>query len=155
MLQGTGQGRTRRTGRPGRPPESAQARPRRGAARLLNGFRWVCVDEDLDVGPEQFALITAIAGRTLEDGDEKLALLAVGDDQDVYAFRVPRSSSASASSATTAPGSLASPTTTGPSLQIVAVANRSSSAPPDAWRGIPSTSRGRAATTRRVPTGDS
>lgn len=123
VLQGTGQGRTRRTGRPGRPPESAQARPRRGAARLLSGFRCVHVDDYLDVGPEQFALIVAIADRTLEDGDEKIALLAVGDDQSVYAFRAPRSSSASASSATTAPGSLSSPTTTGPSLHIVAVAN--------------------------------
>ena len=34
--------------------------------RLLSGFRWVRVDEYLDVGPEQFALIAAIAGRTLQ-----------------------------------------------------------------------------------------
>lgn len=55
--------------------------------RLLRGFRWVLVDEYQDVGPEQFELIAAIAGRSLEDGDEKLALFAVGDDdQNVYAF---------------------------------------------------------------------
>ena len=35
--------------------------------RLLAGFRWILVDEYQDVGPEQYDLIAALAGRTLED----------------------------------------------------------------------------------------
>ena len=56
-------------------------------ARLLSGFRWVLVNECLDVGLEQYELVAAIAGPSLEDGDERLGLFAVGDDdQNVYAF---------------------------------------------------------------------
>ena len=56
-------------------------------ARLLAGFRWILVDEYQDVGPEQYALISALAGRTLPDEDDRLSLFAVGDDdQNVYAF---------------------------------------------------------------------
>ncbi|MCY4119971.1 MAG: UvrD-helicase domain-containing protein [Acidobacteria bacterium] len=44
------------------------------------------VDEYHDVGPEQYELIAAIAGPWL-DGDERLGLFAVGDDdQNVCAF---------------------------------------------------------------------
>ena len=57
-------------------------------ARLLAGFRWILVDEYQDVGREQYALIAALAGRTLEDDAAKLTLFAVGDDdQNIYAFR--------------------------------------------------------------------
>ena len=67
----------------GLPPEDAD----KNRTRLLSGFRWVLVDEYQDVGPEQFALIAAIAGRSLEDGDGRIGLFAVGDDdQNVYAF---------------------------------------------------------------------
>ena len=55
--------------------------------RLLAGFRWILVDEYQDIGPDQYELISALAGRTLEDEAGKLTLFAVGDDdQNVYAF---------------------------------------------------------------------
>jgi ATP-dependent DNA helicase RecQ len=45
------------------------------------------VDEYQDIGPEEYALISAIAGRSLEDPDLRLHLFAVGDDdQNIYAF---------------------------------------------------------------------
>ena len=55
--------------------------------RLLAGFRWILVDEYQDVDADQYALISALAGRTQEDEDSKLTLFAVGDDdQNIYAF---------------------------------------------------------------------
>jgi ATP-dependent DNA helicase RecQ len=55
--------------------------------RLLAGFRWILVDEYQDIGPEQYELISALAGRTRTDEDGKLSLFAVGDDdQNIYAF---------------------------------------------------------------------
>ena len=55
--------------------------------RLLAGFRWILVDEYQDIGADQYELISALAGRTLEDEDRKLTLFAVGDDdQNIYAF---------------------------------------------------------------------
>ncbi len=64
-------------------PEEADER----RERLLAGFRWILVDEYQDVGPEQYELISALAGRTLEDDAGKLTLFAVGDDdQNIYAF---------------------------------------------------------------------
>ena len=55
--------------------------------RLLRGFRWILVDEYQDIGADQYELISALAGRTLEDEDRKLTLFAVGDDdQNIYAF---------------------------------------------------------------------
>ena len=55
--------------------------------RLIMGFRWILVDEYQDVGPDQYALISALAGRTHPDADGKLSLFAVGDDdQNVYGF---------------------------------------------------------------------
>ena len=55
--------------------------------RLLAGFRWILVDEYQDIGPDQYGLISALAGRTLPDEDDKLGLFAVGDDdQNIYAF---------------------------------------------------------------------
>ena len=55
--------------------------------RLLRGFRWILVDEYQDIGAEQYDLISALAGRTLDDEDRKLTLFAVGDDdQNIYAF---------------------------------------------------------------------
>ena len=56
--------------------------------RLLAGFRWILVDEYQDVGPDEYALISALAGRTLSEEDDKLSLFAVGDDdQNIYAFK--------------------------------------------------------------------
>ncbi len=55
--------------------------------RILAGFRWILVDEYQDIGADQYELIAALAGRTLEDEDRKLTLFAVGDDdQNIYAF---------------------------------------------------------------------
>ncbi|WP_258868106.1 RecQ family ATP-dependent DNA helicase [Alkalilimnicola ehrlichii] len=56
--------------------------------RLLAGYQHILVDEYQDIDPEQYDLISALAGRTLEDPDRKLSLLAVGDDdQSIYGFR--------------------------------------------------------------------
>ena len=67
----------------GLPPEDADEQ----RERLLSGFRWILVDEYQDINAEQYALIAALAGRTLEDEDRKLTLFAVGDDdQNIYAF---------------------------------------------------------------------
>ena len=67
----------------GVPPEEADEH----RTRLLAGFRWILVDEYQDVGPEQYELISALAGRTLADEDDKLSLFAVGDDdQNIYAW---------------------------------------------------------------------
>ena len=67
----------------GLPPEEADER----RERLLAGFRWILVDEYQDIGADQYALISALAGRTLDDESGKLTLFAVGDDdQNIYAF---------------------------------------------------------------------
>ena len=67
----------------GLPPEEADEQ----RERLLAGFRWILVDEYQDIGPDQYALISALAGRTLEEDAGKLTLFAVGDDdQNIYAF---------------------------------------------------------------------
>ena len=67
----------------GLPPEEADER----RERLLAGFRWILVDEYQDIGPEQYELISALAGRTIEDEAGKLTLFAVGDDdQNICAF---------------------------------------------------------------------
>ncbi|MCY3670247.1 MAG: AAA family ATPase, partial [Alphaproteobacteria bacterium] len=67
----------------GLPPEEADER----RERLLAGFRWILVDEYQDIAEEQYDLISALAGRTLEDEAGRLTLFAVGDDdQNIYAF---------------------------------------------------------------------
>ena len=64
---------------------SEEADEHRG--RLLAGFRWILVDEYQDIGPDQYELISALAGRTLSEADDRLSLFAVGDDdQNIYAF---------------------------------------------------------------------
>jgi ATP-dependent DNA helicase RecQ len=56
--------------------------------RLLAGFEHILVDEYQDIDEPQYEMISAIAGRTLNDGDRKLSILAVGDDdQSIYSFR--------------------------------------------------------------------
>lgn len=56
--------------------------------RLLAGYRHILVDEYQDIDQGQYDLISALAGRTLEDADSKLTILAVGDDdQNIYRFR--------------------------------------------------------------------
>ena len=56
--------------------------------RLLQGYRYMLVDEYQDIDELQYRLVSALAGRTLADRDAKLTLMAVGDDdQNIYAFR--------------------------------------------------------------------
>jgi hypothetical protein len=53
--------------------------------RLLAGFRFILVDEYQDIDEAQYELISALAGRTQPDSENKLAILAVGDDdQNIY-----------------------------------------------------------------------
>ena len=67
----------------GLPPDEADEH----RTRLLAGFRWILVDEYQDIGPDQYDLISALAGRSLSEEDDKLSLFAVGDDdQNIYAF---------------------------------------------------------------------
>ena len=67
----------------GLPPDEADE----FRAWLIRGFRWILVDEYQDIGADQYALISALAGRTLSEEDDKLSLFAVGDDdQNIYAF---------------------------------------------------------------------
>jgi len=56
--------------------------------QLLAGFQHILVDEYQDIDAPQYELISAIAGRTLDDQDRRLSILAVGDDdQNIYTFR--------------------------------------------------------------------
>jgi len=56
--------------------------------RLLAGYQYILVDEYQDIDQDQYDLISALAGATLQDKDIKPALLAVGDDdQSIYGFR--------------------------------------------------------------------
>lgn len=56
--------------------------------RLLAGYSHILVDEYQDIDQDQYNLVSAITGRTLEQGEGKLSILAVGDDdQNIYTFR--------------------------------------------------------------------
>lgn len=55
--------------------------------RLLDGYRFILVDEYQDIDELQYQLISALAGRN-QDEDSRLSILAVGDDdQNIYQFR--------------------------------------------------------------------
>ncbi len=55
--------------------------------RLLAGFRYILVDEYQDINERQYRLVSAIAGRTQQDPERRLSILAVGDDdQNIYEF---------------------------------------------------------------------
>ena len=55
--------------------------------RLLQGYRWVLVDEYQDINGPQYDFLSALVGRTMQDKERKLNLLAVGDDdQNIYEF---------------------------------------------------------------------
>lgn len=56
--------------------------------RLLSGWHHILVDEYQDIDREQYELISALSGRTLEADVNRLAIMAVGDDdQNIYSFR--------------------------------------------------------------------
>jgi ATP-dependent DNA helicase RecQ len=55
--------------------------------RLLSGLRYLLVDEYQDINAEHYELIGALAGQFLHSEEDKLSLMAVGDDdQNIYAF---------------------------------------------------------------------
>lgn len=55
--------------------------------RLLQGYEYIFVDEYQDINEQQYALVSALAGRRLTDPDAKLSIMAVGDDdQNIYSF---------------------------------------------------------------------
>lgn len=56
--------------------------------QILQGFSHILVDEYQDIDQDQYDLVSAIAGRTLAEADGRLAIMAVGDDdQNIYAFK--------------------------------------------------------------------
>lgn len=57
-------------------------------AALLTGFQYLLVDEYQDINEQHYQLVSALVGRNVQDNDDKLTLLAVGDDdQNIYEFR--------------------------------------------------------------------
>ena len=67
----------------GLPPDEADDQ----RERLLEGYRWILVDEYQDVEAEQYELIGALAGLRRDDEHGRLSLFAVGDDdQNIYSF---------------------------------------------------------------------
>ena len=55
--------------------------------RLLSPYSHILVDEYQDINLAQYELVSALAGRQEADGERKLAILAVGDDdQNIYAW---------------------------------------------------------------------
>jgi ATP-dependent DNA helicase RecQ len=56
--------------------------------RLLAGYSHILVDEYQDIDEDQYNLVSAIAGRSESEEDNRLAIMAVGDDdQNIYTFR--------------------------------------------------------------------
>jgi len=56
--------------------------------RLLGGYSHILVDEYQDIDQDQYDLVSAIAGRSLAEGEGRLSIWAVGDDdQNIYGFR--------------------------------------------------------------------
>jgi len=55
---------------------------------LVGRFSHILVDEYQDVDADQYELVSLVAGKCREEGEHKLAILAVGDDdQNIYRFR--------------------------------------------------------------------
>jgi ATP-dependent DNA helicase RecQ len=55
---------------------------------LMSRFSHILVDEYQDIDEEQYELVSLLAGRALAEKEEKLTILAVGDDdQNIYRFR--------------------------------------------------------------------
>ena len=56
-------------------------------ARLLAGFAWIFIDEFQDLNTGQYRLIEALAGRSLDDANDRLTVFAVADDdQSIYGY---------------------------------------------------------------------
>lgn len=55
---------------------------------LVGRFSHILVDEYQDIDEEQYELVSLLAGKTITEQDQKLTILAVGDDdQNIYRFR--------------------------------------------------------------------
>ena len=55
--------------------------------KILAGFRYILVDEYQDISETHYNLVSALAGRSRQDENDKLTLLAVGDDdQNIYSW---------------------------------------------------------------------
>jgi ATP-dependent DNA helicase RecQ len=55
---------------------------------LMGRFSHILVDEYQDIDGEQYELISLLAGRTMEEKEQKMTIMAVGDDdQNIYGFR--------------------------------------------------------------------
>jgi ATP-dependent DNA helicase RecQ len=55
---------------------------------LIGRFSHILVDEYQDIDEEQYELVSLLAGKTMAEQDQKLTILAVGDDdQNIYRFR--------------------------------------------------------------------
>ncbi len=55
---------------------------------LVGTYSHILVDEYQDIDEEQYELVSLLAGKTLEEHDQKMAIMAVGDDdQNIYRFR--------------------------------------------------------------------
>ncbi len=56
--------------------------------RIIAGFRYLLIDEYQDIDGAQYDLVAALAGLRAKDADTRLAVLAVGDDdQGIYDWR--------------------------------------------------------------------
>jgi ATP-dependent DNA helicase RecQ len=55
---------------------------------LIGRFSHILVDEYQDIDGEQYELVSLVAGKSREEGERKMTILAVGDDdQNIYRFR--------------------------------------------------------------------
>ena len=55
---------------------------------LIGRFSHILVDEYQDVDAEQYELVSLVAGKSREEGERKMTILVVGDDdQNIYRFR--------------------------------------------------------------------
>ncbi len=55
---------------------------------LIDRFSHILIDEYQDIDQDQYTLISLLAGRGLEKSEEKMTIMAVGDDdQNIYRFR--------------------------------------------------------------------
>ena len=72
------QGETEIIGRQDIPPDEA----------LIGRFSHILVDEYQDVDAAQYELVSLVAGKGREEGERRMAIVAVGDDdQNIYRFR--------------------------------------------------------------------
>lgn len=68
-------------------PEDEHSNVSTARDKLLAGLRFVLVDEYQDINGEHYQFISALAGRTLASAEDRLSLMAVGDDdQNIYEF---------------------------------------------------------------------